>query len=172
MRVDRLLPGDVAAYRALMLEAYERHPESFTSTPGERRALPLSWWEKRLAGAPGAPHVVFGARDDDGLWGVAGLAFNDGAKTSHKVRLFGMYVDRSRRRAGMADALMDAALAEARARRKQLVQLTVSEGNEAALALYRKRGFREYGLEPRAIAVGDRWVAKVYLWLPLDAADG
>jgi hypothetical protein len=48
MPIRRLVPDDAQAYRALMLEAYERHPDAFTSTATERAALPLSWWEARL----------------------------------------------------------------------------------------------------------------------------
>ncbi|MBS0426345.1 MAG: GNAT family N-acetyltransferase, partial [Proteobacteria bacterium] len=47
MPVRRLAPADAPAYRALMLDAYARHPEAFTSTVAEREPLPLAWWEAR-----------------------------------------------------------------------------------------------------------------------------
>ena len=47
--VRRLVPADAVAYRARMLDAYERHPGAFTSTVAERGALPLRFWEERLA---------------------------------------------------------------------------------------------------------------------------
>ena len=50
--VQRLGVEYAAAYRELMLEAYECHPDAFMSSTGERAALPLSWWQKRLDDNP------------------------------------------------------------------------------------------------------------------------
>ena len=50
MQIQRLTPDDVEQYRALMLEAYERHPQAFTSSVKEREKLPLAWWAARLDG--------------------------------------------------------------------------------------------------------------------------
>ncbi|MGE5667380.1 MAG: GNAT family N-acetyltransferase, partial [Betaproteobacteria bacterium] len=52
MNVQRLSPQHASSYRALMLEAYAAHPDAFTSTVGERAALPIAWWEARLAEGP------------------------------------------------------------------------------------------------------------------------
>jgi len=46
--IQRLTPGHASSYRVLMLEAYRLHPDAFTSDVGEREALPIQWWEKRL----------------------------------------------------------------------------------------------------------------------------
>lgn len=72
--VRRLVPADVPAYRALMLDAYARHPEAFTSTVEERASLPPAWWETRLRTDADAAEVVYGAFDAAGaLIGAAGL---------------------------------------------------------------------------------------------------
>ena len=171
MSPSRLIPADAGAYRTLMLEAYARHPEAFTSSVAERAALPLAWWEARLAGAADAAEVVLAVREDGGaLGGVVGLSFDGREKARHKATLFGMYVpDRCRRR-GRGHALLDAALACAAARPGvRLVQLTVTEGNPAAQALYARSGFAAFGLEPMAVAVAGGFVAKVHMWRPLDS---
>src|SRR6478735_2489555 len=82
--VRRLAPADAAVYRALMLEAYERHPDAFTSSADERAALPMSWWESRLDVSPQAGQVVLGAFDGDRLVGAAGLQFEPRGKARHK----------------------------------------------------------------------------------------
>jgi hypothetical protein len=46
MRVALLQPPDAAAYRLLMLQAYEGAADAFTSTAQERTAEPLSLWEQ------------------------------------------------------------------------------------------------------------------------------
>ncbi len=65
---------------------------------------------------------------------------------------------------------MGAALAELRRRAPvRVVQLTVTEGNDAALGLYRSLGFAEFGREPMAMRLGDTWLAERHLRLDLAA---
>jgi|SRR5512132_2234140 hypothetical protein len=92
MAIRRLVPGEAPEYRALMLEAYESHPDAFTSSVSERAALPLSWWQSRLAEGHEPSEVVFGAFQNAELAGVAGLSFESREKIRHKATLFGMYV--------------------------------------------------------------------------------
>lgn len=166
--VRRLVPADAAAHRALMLEAFTRHPEAFTSTAEERAALPLEWWQARLA--PASREALFGAFDGDRLAGTVGLAFEPRARTRHKALLFGMYVAPEHRARGLGGRLVDAALDHARATPGvELVQLTVTEHNVAALELYRSRGFVEWGVEPRAVTLDGGHAAKLHLWCDLRA---
>ncbi len=170
MNIRRLVPSDAAPYRALMLEAYARHPTAFTSSVEERGALPLPWWEARLDVAPDASTVVLGAFEHDQLAGAAGIEFETRAKARHKATLFSMMVPEAARGRGIGQALVEAALALARARDGVLqVNLTVSEGNAAAQSLYERCGFVVFGVEPRAIAVGASFVAKIHMWRDLRA---
>lgn len=180
-----LLPASYAAeYRALMLHAYAAHPDAFTSSATERERLPLSWWEARLRGGVGAAEIVIGAlvRSEHNaavaaetlentrpeLAGVVGLSFDQREKARHKSTLFGMYVAPQHRKAGLGDALVAAALQHARSRSGvQLVQLTVTQGNDAAYRLYERHGFVQYGLEPLAVAVDGGFVSKCHLWCDL-----
>lgn len=175
--IRSLTPADAPAYRALMLDAYTRHPDAFTSSAAERAALPLAWWEARLSDDPAALERVLGAfqaaPSGAALAGVAGLTFEAREKTRHKATLFGMVVPEPLRRAGIGRALVEAVLAEARLRPGvRLVQLTVTEGNRAAQGLYERCGFVAFGTEPLAVAVGDGYVAKVHLWRDLQTRTG
>jgi ribosomal protein S18 acetylase RimI-like enzyme len=166
--IRRLRPVDAIAYRRLMLEAYEAHPDAFTSTASERAALPMSWWESRISDAPLAREVVFGAFDGDRMAGAAGLSFETREKARHKATLFGMYVPPELRHRGIGRALVVSALDHARSRRDvMLVQLTVTEGNASAQALYERCGFVRFGLEPLAVAVGSTFVSKAHMWCNL-----
>jgi ribosomal protein S18 acetylase RimI-like enzyme len=168
MSIRRLTVSEAIEYRELMLEAYETHPDAFTSSASERAALPMSWWQSRLSEAPLAREVVLGAFDDHRLAGVAGLAFETREKAKHKATLFGMYVPPEFRHRGLGRALVLAALEHARSRcGVMLVQLTVTQGNAGARALYEQSGFVQFGLEPFAVAVGPMFVSKVHMWCNL-----
>ena len=173
MNIQRLEPMHAPTYRALMLEAYELHPEVFTSSVGERAALPISWWEGRLSQDTEAVELVVGSFRNHELVGVAGLSFESREKVRHKATLFGMYVPSRARGHGVGAKLVLAALAEARLRPGiRLVQLTVTHGNRSAEALYKKYGFVQFGLEPLAVAIGNEFVSKVHMWCKIEAPRG
>lgn len=161
----RLEPAHAPEYRALMLHAYAQHPDAFTSSVAEREALPLSWWQARLNPAPDANDVVFGAWHGGVLVGAVGLSFDTREKARHKATLFGMVVLPAQRRLGLGQQLVAAALACARSRPGvRVVQLTVTQGNAQAQALYARNGFAEFGVEPYAVAVEQGFVSKVHMW--------
>lgn len=165
MQIQRLSPTHPRAYRELMLQAYADHPEAFTSSATERAKLPDDWWEKRLDPSPLASELVMGALQGPALIGVAGLSFDSREKARHKATLFGMYVPPAARGQGAGRALVMATLETARLRPGVgLVQLTVTEGNTAAQALYQSCGFVPFGIEPFAVAVGTGFVSKVHMW--------
>jgi ribosomal protein S18 acetylase RimI-like enzyme len=169
--IQRLEPGHAANYRALMLDAYHCHPDAFTSSVAEREALPLAWWQARLSPDPLAAELVLGAFSGSILTGAAGLSFEARDKARHKATLFGMYVPESHRGAGIGQQLVQAALAQARLRPGiRQVLLTVTQGNNAAQGLYERCGFVSFGVEPRAVAVGDGFVNKVHMLCDLHLA--
>lgn len=173
MNIERLNPTHAPAYRAITLEALALHPDAYTSSAGERAARPAAWWEARLNPDPASNEVVLGAFDGEGvLLGTAGLSFEAREKGRHKVTLFGMYVTPRSRRAGVGEQLLGAALDHARARpHAKIIQLTVTEQNTCAHGLYERLGFASFGVEPYAIALGERYLAKVHMWRPLTDLD-
>ena len=168
MLIAPLAAADVSSYRSLMLHAYAAAPDAFTSTAEERAAEPDAWWLRRIADPSGLTRS-FGAFSDGRLVGAVALEFSAKPKTRHKAHLIGMFVHESCRGQGAGVGLVEAALAEARARPEiRLVTLTVTEGNESALALYGRCGFRPFGTEPMAIATPHGFKAKVHMWAPMN----
>lgn len=168
MRVAPLTAADAPQYRRLMLHAYEHEADAFTSTVEERAALPESWWVQRIADPYGSS-AAFGAFRESELVGTVALEFSRKAKTRHKVLLIGMYVLAEHRGAGAAKALVQAAIGHAKAcPGARIMTLTVTDGNEPAIALYRTLGFRAFGTEPMAILTPSGFKAKVHMWRSLD----
>jgi GNAT superfamily N-acetyltransferase len=107
MNPIRLTPQHAAAYRNLMLGAYERQPDALTSSVQERASLPLPWREARLSEAAIPGEIVFGSFANGELVGVAGTACEHREKAKHKSSLFGMYVRDSCRGMGRGGQLVD-----------------------------------------------------------------
>ena len=167
MHVALLQASDAAQYRGLMLEAYDFAADAFTSTAEERKTEPEAFWVKRIADPTGMSAAVGAFRDQD-LVGTVALEFSAKPKTKHKALVIGMYVSPSARGTGAGRALLAAAVEYARAKPGVLqLILTVTEGNEPALSLYRGAGFRAFGLEPMAILTPSGYKGKVHMWLSL-----
>jgi RimJ/RimL family protein N-acetyltransferase len=166
MRITRLEARDATPYRRLMLRAYEQAADAFTSTAEERAEEPESFWVRRIAD-PSGLSAAFGAFDGDQLVGTVALEFSAKPKTQHKALVIGMYVADEARGTGAARGLLEAALDCARQRPGiLLVTLTLTEGNEAALRLYRRAGFQAFGVEPMAILTPGGFRGKVHMALP------
>lgn len=101
----------------------------------------------------------FGALTVDGeLIGVAGVRREALVQIGHKATLWGVFVAPAHRGSGLARRLVDAALTHAsRDWGVAQVNLCVNTGNEPAKALYASLGFETFGVERRAMRIGDRF---------------
>jgi len=163
MHVTLLDASHVAAYRELMLEAYEKAPDAFTTTAAERKAEPDSWWVKRIGSASGSA-TSFGAWNGQHLIGTVALEYATKPKTRHSALILGMYVKPEHRSNGVGRALMAAAIEAADTRPEVLVlTLTLTEGNAPALRLYQSVGFEVWGTQPVAIRTESGFRGKVHM---------
>ncbi len=106
-----------------------------------------------------------GGFDGEALLGVGGLTRYEGVKLRHRALLWGMYVHESARGRGLADAIVEALVAEARVSEIEQVVLTIIAGNQRAIRLYERWGCRQYGLEPRAVKVGREYLDEILMVL-------
>lgn len=160
----RLSPADAAAYQALRLDALTRHPCAFRAYLDEEAGQDLAAFAARLeAGA------IFGGFVDGALCGLAGLEIPEARNKRHKGTLFGVYVCPDRRREGLGLALVTAVIEHARGLVEQLHAAVVTTAHPAR-ALYHKLGFEPYGLEPRALKVGQECFDQELLVLRLGGA--
>ena len=143
-----LTADDAAAFHALRLEGFARHPLEFRYSPDDERELSMDAVAARVASA-----LVVGAFADGVLAGIGGFSQLAGEKLRHKGLLWGMYVRAEARGHGFADGIVRA-IVEHAADRVELLQLTVMAGNARAIRLYERWGFEAYGTEPAAVKVG------------------
>lgn len=92
-------------------------------------------------------------------------------KTRHKGRVWGVYVNASKRGQGLGRRLMKVLLDRAVAiGGLEQVLLSVTSTQTEALALYRSIGFDKFGTEPRALNISGEFIDEHYLVLRLKQA--
>jgi ribosomal protein S18 acetylase RimI-like enzyme len=167
MDIRRLHLFDAPGYRALRLRGLREHADAFTSSFEEEALRPLADTERRLASSA---EKLWGAFAGGELVGMVGLSRETRLKCRHKATLVGMYVADEFAGRGWGRALVETVVREVRACGVALVVLTVTDGNQAACALYTRAGFATLGIEPDAIRVNGIGYGKRHMFLQLPAS--
>lgn len=140
--VSELSVGAGLVWRDLRLKALLESPEAFAATYDAHAQRPLDEWHHMIdatAADPNAASLV--AVIDGAPVGMAYCRMNSPGVGG----LYAMWVSPACRSQGVGRALVESALAWMRERRAEAAELTVAEGNEAALALYVGSGFVDTG---------------------------
>jgi len=133
--VCRLVADDWQTYRAIRLAMLLESPSAFGTTHDEAAGNDEQSWRQRLA-----DNVVLLASVGPTPAGSAMYSVLR-AIDSGDCSLYGMWVDPRFRRSGVGRALIDAALAQARAAGRRRVLLHVVADNIEAARLYENAGF-------------------------------
>lgn len=161
METRVLTEADAETYAAIRIRALREHPEAFGRTAEE--VEPLDVLRARLR-EPGADFIL-GAFDPE-IVGTVGCFREREAKRRHIAVIWGMYVAPERRGRGVSRRLLTDAIGRARDW-PGLDQIRLSVVNAPARALYASCGFEPWGLEPRALKVGDRYYDEHHMVLRL-----
>lgn len=162
IEIRELVPSDAEAFWHIRLEAPQTESRAFGASPEEHRATPVEAVGKRLE--PGAGNFVLGAFVDGVSAGTIGFARNTNRKDSHKGRVWGVYVKREYRAAGIARQMLHEPLrGVSLLPGLEQVMLTAGVEQTAARRLYASAGFEVFGRERHALKVGDSYVDEDYM---------
>lgn len=144
VKIERLGTGEELRLQATRLAALHDAPGEFGTTFEEASRLALARWTEQLKELP-----TFIAVDSGRDIGIVRCA-----EEEDTIWIISMWVAPTRRSAGVGGMLIDATLTWTHSTGARRVLLDVTEENQPALALYRKKGFRPTGVlgrfpEPR-----------------------
>ena len=168
--VRPLAAADLPAYKQLRDAMLLAHPESFTSdAASEAHKAPADFIYRLGVDRPGGGQFVLGAWHGRGLVGAIGCERDARLKVRHIGKVVGMMVHADARGRGVGRLLLDACVREARrAGGIEMLTLSVTAGNVAALGLYETSGFATCGRLERAVRLEDgRCFAKLQMVLTL-----
>jgi GNAT superfamily N-acetyltransferase len=155
--------SDAERFRDLRLEALTVAPEAFGASYEEDVSIPLETMRARLSAGPNA---VFGAFTDHALVGMAGFAVYDRVKARHKGLLWGVYVRAEWRGHQVGKRLVQRVIDHA-SRHVIMLEAAVGLANDGARRTYHGLGFKPYGIERKALRVGDTFYDEELLYLDL-----
>jgi ribosomal protein S18 acetylase RimI-like enzyme len=160
--------ADLADYKRLRDDMLALHPEAFTSDADSEAAKDASDYLPRLGlDRRDGGQFVLGAWRGRRLVGAIGCEREERVKVRHIGHVIGMMVRPESRGRGIGALLLEAGIAEARHAGLEMLTLTVTAENDAAIRLYERHGFVAYGTLERALKIGSRYHAKLHMALTL-----
>jgi len=140
-------------------------PKYFGSTYEEEILNPKFMFETFIEN-DSPDHVMFGAFDDKRLIGITGFNRMARQRAMHRGELVQVYVDSDYRGQNIGEKLIRHVLEYAFTLEGiEQVQLSVIAGNQAAIKLYEKIGFKTFGVQPRYFKAGDTYMDQQFMQL-------
>jgi ribosomal protein S18 acetylase RimI-like enzyme len=159
---------DLADYKRLRDEMLAAHPDAFTSdAASESKKVPGDYLHRLGLDRDDGGQFVLGAWIGRRLVGAIGCERDERLKVRHIGHVIGMMVRPTVRRQGVGARLLVACVEEARRADLEMLTLTVTAGNDAAVQLYERHGFVGYGTLRRAIRIGPDYHDKLHMALML-----
>ena len=140
-RVERIGLDGWERVRAVRLRALRDAPDAFGMTLAQEQARTPASWRERLTDPAAATFLAVDGQADVGL--IVGRAYEG---EPGAAGLFAMWVAPARRGRGIAQGLVDAVVAWARAGGFRRVLLDVGDENAPAVRLYAQKGFVPTGV--------------------------
>jgi GNAT superfamily N-acetyltransferase len=142
VELRRLRPSEAGPLRDLRLRALTEAPSAFAASVEDQRRLPPEQWEDwaRAGAGDGNTVIIVAVESERWIGMIAGRLLD--AETAW---LEALWVDPTDRGRGLGQDLIEAVADWARERRATRLDLSVTENNPDAAALYARAGFTPTG---------------------------
>jgi len=163
--IRKLQTHESAIYREVRLSCLKNVPEYLGSTYEEEVLNPKFPFETFIEN--GSPdHAMFGAFDKERLIGITGFNRMARQRAMHRGEIVQVYVDSNYRGQNTGEKLIRHVLEYAfRLNGIEQIQLSVIAGNQTAIKLYEKLGFRTFGVQPRYFKVENTYMDQYFMQL-------
>jgi GNAT superfamily N-acetyltransferase len=149
MEIRETTEDDWAAVRDVRLRALAEAPLAFGSTFGRERDRTEEEWRRWAGRGRTGEGVLFVADEGGRFVGLAGgypeAEADEDEAQAQAIHLVSMWVDPAHRGEGLGRCLVEAVVGWARDRGARVVNLSVTDANDPAIALYTACGFRPTG---------------------------
>ncbi len=163
--IRKLRPSESSIYREVRLACLKNAAEYFGSTYEEEILNPKLKFELFIENES-PDHFIFGAFDVDKLIGIAGFDRMDRKRARHRGELVQVYVDSNYRGQNLGERLIRSIVEYAFTMDGlEQIQLSVIAGNQSAIKLYEKIGFRSYGFQRHYFKVDDAYMDQNFMQL-------
>lgn len=138
LEIVRLRAGEWQDLKRLRIAALTESPDSFSPTAAQARLFDDLYWQRRAQrSAESSDFAMFIVRRN-----ARGMGLGSAGRDERGVGHIGaMWVDPSLRGHGVGARLFDSAIEFLKSRGCERIELSVTETNAPAIALYRSRGF-------------------------------
>ena len=152
-------------YRELRLSGLKNAPQYFGSTY-EEEILDSKLMFEMYIKIDSPDHVMFGAFDGERLIGITGFNRMARKRAMHRGEVVQVYVEPNYRGQNIGEKLIRSVLEYAfRLDGIEQVQLSVIAGNQKAITLYEKLGFKTFGVQSRYFKAGDIYMDQQFMQL-------
>lgn len=169
IEIRLLTEHDSIAFWSLRLRALNEEPSAFSASYEEAVSKPI----KEIIGLfkeqwSFADNYVLGSFKNGLLTGMVGFSRERRVKLRHKGSIWGMYIIPEARGEGIGRLLLGEVVRRSREiGGLEQILLTVTSARERAMKLYENLGFKSYGIEERALKIGDDYFDDIFMVLPI-----
>jgi RimJ/RimL family protein N-acetyltransferase len=157
-------PEDAASLQELRLESLMMHPEAFAADVDKTAADGVDAWVKQITdNAETHAGVISVAYAGTGLIGMAGIARGHWPKTRHFGTLWGVYVKPDWRGYHIGEGMVNEIIEWATENEMTVIYLGATVSEQPAIRCYTRCGFKEYGIEPKAIFYNGNYYDQVLM---------
>lgn len=158
IQVKELDPKMYKEYREFKLARLKEDPQSSHVTYNEEAGLAIELWKKDLEMSLEKDKFVhMFAVEGKKILGMGTIFFSNKTNTKHVGNLVSIHVDKSKRKMGIGQKIIEALLKEARLKKLVKLELTVNTIQIPAINLYLKYGFTVVGKLQKTIFVGKEY---------------
>jgi len=141
----------------IWVRGLQEHPEAFGASYEWAKGVSAEQSQEILRNIRSSGGFILGAFEDGKSVGTLNLNHQQGETFQHKGDIGAIYVIPEQRGKGIAKALIQAALEQARAINElEIISLSVNNDNAAAKQVYESCGFKGYGVEPKGLRANGR----------------